>query len=1103
MDIDGNPIGTGSDQPLNSGDDVSFKSTLVQELKLVNDGTPTTPDSGIVSIYSKTNSKIYYLDDTGKERELGGGSSAGGGSLWLFTTSTAGDPGVFNLGFNNATPASVTQISISKTDFNNESQNILLGSMTGGDQLFLSNDDTRAKLYTLSSAGVDSGTYFTFTVSFESQDLVTNFAPNAGITVDALLQNPFNQLLNTSDTPTFAGLNLNGDLTTGNIRPAGLSGVSDIGLGGGPKYRNLFLSENVQCDTVDCNVVSCDGNVLTGDIIPKVTENRDIGQATQQYRNAYFSGTIFDNNVALPKIYTEDNGNATNSTAVGKTAGNVGVVTGSSNSSLGERALEKVTTGGQNTAVGNLSMYNLNTGSANTSIGWNTMPFGSSGRFNTCIGGSAGQNLTTGENNTCIGYNTKTGTGNAQNRIMIGRDATGTTDNECVIGNNILSTIRAGATNVCDLGTTGTRYKNAYLSGTLDAMAITLPAGDVQTQINDANSGSTDGLALKMDKVATTDLNMSSFNITGAGIVNTGGLISSGLVTTGLLRPTSSFGGTDIGDKTPITGSIYRDLYLSGKVECSTIDCPGPIVTGNLIPTATNLSDLGTIGTRYKNAYLSGTLDVAAVQLPGGDVQTQINDANSSTTSGLALKMDKIATTDLDMAFFDINRVDAVSANRVTNTSYNVFVDLTTTDVSITTGGSQSILVNPTGLTVNNDAYINGIVKTDTITALAGGLVDNSFTDDFTSGSLHGGVVLQNASFQPGYVELAPNLVSQYGQIQYSTAGRPTGATFSMSCDWSFVDADSQDAAAFYVFLTDTDLSTQTNVAEGSAILGLHASYNTNNNNLYLYNNGATIGTIGLTLVRNTTYNFRMEVDNGTTVRLYHDNNLQFTRTTTVGNRSYFGMGARTSPVFICSYRADSFTYSPELVPVTSSVTVDSDMVVTGSINGITPVGGLFAQTVDTTFIAPTTPATQQMIGTGVGTLTVPANGFKIGDSFHLKCGGLKSNGNGSDIQIMLKSGTVILAESGVISLVGLTDAPWEMELDFTIRTLGGPGTANINSNGQWTVTDAGVYLGFGFNNVNNTTFNTNIENTLTMDIMQSDATNFVSVTNLVLSKVF
>jgi hypothetical protein len=185
------------------------------------------------------------------------------------------------------------------------------------------------------------------------------------------------------------------------------------------------------------------------------------------------------------------------------------------------------------------------------------------------------------------------------------------------------------------------------------------------------------------------------------------------------------------------------------------------------------------------------------------------------------------------------------------------------------------------------------------------------------------------------------------------------------------------------------------------------------------------------------------------------------------------------------------------------TVTVDSDMVVTGSINGITPVGGLFAQTVDTTFIAPTTPATQQMIGTGVGTLTVPANSFKVGDSFHLKCGGLKSNGNGSDIQIMLKSGTVILAESGVISLVGLANAPWEMELDFTIRALGSPGTANINTNGQWTVTDAGVYLGFGFNNVNNTTFNTTIENTLTIDIMQSDATDFVSVTNLVLSKVF
>ena len=52
-------------------------------------------------------------------------------------------------------------------------------------------------------------------------------------------------------------------------------------------------------------------------------------------------------------------------------------------------------------------------------------------------------------------------------------------------------------------------------------------------------------------------------------------------------------------------------------------------------------------------------------------------------------------------------------------------------------------------------------------------------------------------------------------------------------------------------------------------------------------------------------------------------------------------------------------------------------------------------------------------------------------------------------------------------------------------------------------VHNSGVYAGFGFNNENATTFDTTIQNTLTMDIMQSDVGNFVSVTNLVLSKVY
>lgn len=167
---------------------------------------------------------------------------------------------------------------------------------------------------------------------------------------------------------------------------------------------------------------------------------------------------------------------------------------------------------------------------------------------------------------------------------------------------------------------------------------------------------------------------------------------------------------------------------------------------------------------------------------------------------------------------------------------------------------------------------------------------------------------------------------------------------------------------------------------------------------------------------------------------------------------------------------------------------------------------GLFAQTADSTPIA-NTLVLGNLLGTGVGTLSVPPNGFQVGDSFHLKISGLISSKNNDDITITLRSNGLILASTGLINLPQTTNKVWELEVDFTIRNIGAAGVANINTNGQFIYNkDASLAVeGIGFSSTNNTTFDTTILNTLEIDAQwaQADLQNSIFSSNCSLFKTY
>ena len=169
-------------------------------------------------------------------------------------------------------------------------------------------------------------------------------------------------------------------------------------------------------------------------------------------------------------------------------------------------------------------------------------------------------------------------------------------------------------------------------------------------------------------------------------------------------------------------------------------------------------------------------------------------------------------------------------------------------------------------------------------------------------------------------------------------------------------------------------------------------------------------------------------------------------------------------------------------------------------------VFGLFAQTGNSVTVSATTLETTIIDG-GVGTLTVGANQFKVGDSFRADFGGLLSAKNNDTLTIRVKAGSVILADSGPQTMTTANDDVWQFSVNFTIRQVGGAGVADMVSLGVFHTTKQsnGAQTGFAFNTVNTTTFDTTISNTLDVTAQWSSSSTENSIYSdiFVLNKIF
>lgn len=1058
------------------------KSIIGNNFKIADQGLATTSDVvfNSLALNSDLDMKINDVNNVDEIRIVNGANTAtlsyGGTSnknidlntipqttgdpniVWKFSTGILGSPPIVNyIEFNNAVANLATKIYIDYVNNENNSTSPIIKTLDAGDNIYLSNSSgSNVKMFQITKNTIQTN-WSELDVIYERETSPSNYS------LDELLKITF------YTNATSLQVAYDNNNTNPKILTSVAGGALNIRRGSALDTDNVLTVQN----GAGTNKFEVNGNGLVrvaGNDTIQMTKG--IGGDDYNYflshTSTYPSITSASNNIAIGDFALDNITSGNGNTVCGHLAG-ASITSGLWNTLYGEDAGRNLTIGKENTCIGFDSLLNgVNTG-RNVAVGeaalWNNSNTDLTAG-NVALGYFAGSGATSSIRTTNLGYQAKTGgsfatsmgsdaNASAPYAISLGSDSINATANSCVIGGKTAVTteivnIRPGTTNVCDLGTSAVKFKDLYLNGTAQA-----------SQVNIFTNTTPEILLRDTD---TADINAFLAQIS---FQNSLGADASRIVYS--------------------SGSLSLENSGNGNIVFDT--------SNNVVPAITDTNDLGTGMLKWKDMYMSGLANIDTGVIVGNEMEMK-TDAVGGFIKVSTIGQNLTLTTDNHSLVIDDSAISVRPSN-------DNFASLGTSSFRF------------------KDAYLSGNLQTNSISA-ASLLIVN---DTFRGASIGGGTLGLEAQFIPfSYLELTQNVISpaiSTGSITYQVATTGAiGTQFGVEFEIYISDNAGEDGNGVGLFW-GTTTPTLLNSTTGNTTFTMF-SYNPGSDNGQAQYRIASNGTVQSStlsgfvgsLPRNTWTRVKYLVNGSTLQGFTVDMNTPVysitTTTPPTGSETVFGLLGNANGSLDTAYRVRNLQIYTGLVNpgsptlnVSSNTTFNNDLIVYGNVNGITPVGGLFSQTVDVNFTAVTSPDTQQMIGVGAGTLTIPANGFQIGDSFHLKCGGIKSNGNGNTIQIKLMSGAVILVDTGAISLPGLSGAPWELEADFTIRTLGGAGVASLNSNGQLTFTDAGVYEGFGFNSLNNTTFDTTVINTLTMDITQSNAGNLVSVTNLVLMKTF
>jgi hypothetical protein len=167
---------------------------------------------------------------------------------------------------------------------------------------------------------------------------------------------------------------------------------------------------------------------------------------------------------------------------------------------------------------------------------------------------------------------------------------------------------------------------------------------------------------------------------------------------------------------------------------------------------------------------------------------------------------------------------------------------------------------------------------------------------------------------------------------------------------------------------------------------------------------------------------------------------------------------------------------------------------------------GLFSQTEDGPVVENTTDELT-IIGNGDGSLSVPANGFARGNTFRAYIEGDLSSLNNAELTINIRDNGNILATTGPMTLVTTSGNYYYLDVNFVVRQIGAAGAAELMTSGmfQYTKTSNSTPEVIGFNNLNNTTFDTTTDSTLDITAQwdTASASNSIDAHIFILQRVF
>lgn len=1018
---------------LNISDTANLQSALDNKttLNFNHTTTPTIPPAGQITVYSKSDDKLYKLNSAGVESEIGSG---GGGvqSKWKFNSAVSGNPASEYLRFDNATPASVLEIVMNTTDSNSIDQRPLLQTLARGDQLYLCNSDaTNCKLYNIEN-NVDNTTFFDLTVALEAENAAANFTNDEVLTVVFYInQNPFDQSLNTNDSVEFNNLTITNLTKTNDIIP-NVADASYIGSVNS-EYKSIFLSEDVNAKgDVNCTAANIASQI--GGSPPVLTMTHTGQSAFSSNHEIAFKDNTGSTVGSVSRVFGE--------MKVQNTGGSLGLVAPAMtiDSSVVQPVASNTTDLGTS-AFKYRDLYLAGSAKvATVNVEGNTPTITLKDADSQATSANLSVLMTSNSNAECakIQYN------GAGDELLVRN--VGSNNLRLETPQDILLSapaLKPDLTNNTDLGSTTAMFKNLYLSQDILCRNTNLLGTAPRMIMKDTNSPK-----------ETADI----------------GIIMTDNVGFGQVCATILYQGAS--DQLLISNGGANDIRL---------DTPRDVIVDSTAvrPSLTNTTDLGTSSTKFKDIYAFGTANVDGLintgalvcQQAGTPIVTLQDTASASasarhilqfTDNGLNpcadLKYDLGSLTLRNHGLGDMtlqSNADIVFGASVVKPANTGLIDL----------GSSSAKYKDAYL--SGDALIDTSVKTPLI------------QDDTETVKLSLTTGLGSPILYP--TAPATNFSSAAGTVTYSATQTIVANQPWRAFDQNKINSFWNGAVGRYSTVVNNGAylgSVSTNGYLGEWISIEFPSQPTTNIESYrLYPAPYTTGLPGrqqpvswkiFSSTDGITWTERDEQVNVSWVEAATPLFQEFTMTTPSNDQHWRMAVSRVKPNgggsgLVQIMELEFYALGAPISTITATtdlMTLTGDLELAGTMNTLTPIGGKYSQTGGNATVANTTTQTS-LVNSGAGTLVFQPSEWTAGATYHVKMSGtIDDDGKNEEVEIALQLGGATIHTTTFIDLDDIKGTfAWELEVDICYR-----GSNTFFTNSQFTYmkdANAGGYKGW------------------------------------------